>query len=220
MLKGLIFDFDGLMIDTETPAYESWQEIYAEYNCDLSLQKWSACIGSNFENFDPITELEALSGQRLDRLALFGRQRERSFLLTDLEFSLPGVEETLREARNLGLKIALASSSPRSWIDHHFTRLGLAPYFDAICTQEDVRQVKPEPELFILAAQRLHILPSEAVVFEDSLNGIVASKAAGIFCVAIPNPITANLDLDHANLILHSMADLKLAELAKVFASA
>jgi HAD superfamily hydrolase (TIGR01509 family) len=220
MLKGLIFDFDGLIIDTETPAYDAWQDIYADYGCDLSLEKWSACIGSDFGNFDPVSELEKLTHKRLDRGALFDRQRQRSFELTEQEFLLPGVLDTLRAARQMDLKIALASSSPRGWIDHHFARLGIGSYFDCICTQEDVHQVKPEPELFNLAVERLGLTQPEAVVLEDSLNGIVAAKAAKVFCIAIPNPITANLDLDHADLILRSMSDLNLTDLAKCFTPA
>ena len=126
---------------------------------------------------------------------------------------LPGVHETINDARTVGLRLAMASSSPRDWVVHHLHRLGIYDVFDCILTREDVTRVKPDPELFLSTVNYLSLTPAEAIVLEDSLNGVVAAKAAGIFCIAVPNPLTAQLDLDHADLILNSMADLDLHHL-------
>ena len=113
----------------------------------------------------------------------------------------------------MGLKLGIASSSDREWVMVHLTRLGLAPYFDVVHTADDVERTKPDPALYILALSSLGLKPEEAIVFEDSPNGVTAAKSAGIFVVAIPNPLTSQLSLDHADLKLDTLADLSVNEI-------
>jgi len=122
----------------------------------------------------------------------------------------------IHEAKRLGLKLAIASSSPRSWVvDTHGDRLGIPRYFDEIICRDDVApgRTKPNPDLFLLALDRLKVRKDEAIVFEDSPNGVKAAKSAGIFVVAVPNQITSLLSIDNANLTLTSLSDLSLANL-------
>jgi putative hydrolase of the HAD superfamily len=121
----------------------------------------------------------------------------------------------LHEAKRFGLKLAIASSSPHSWVDTHAKRLGIFDYFDMVICADDVAagRTKPNPDLFLLALDQLRVRKDEAIVFEDSPNGVKAAKSAGIFVVAVPNPVTSLLSIENANLTLTSLTDLSLPEL-------
>ncbi len=214
MLKAIIFDFDGLILDTETPEYIAWQEIFAEHGCELSLDMWGQVVGgAGFTTFDAAAHLEKLTGQPLDRATLNARWRARGDELIAAQPILPGVQGYLAEAERLNLKLAIASSSPHSWVDTHLARLGLLAHFERIICADDVTRTKPHPDLFLAALSALSLRAEETIVLEDSPNGVRAAKAAGIFVVAVPNPLTARLWIDGADLTLKSLADLPLGEL-------
>ncbi|GCE05996.1 HAD family hydrolase [Dictyobacter aurantiacus] len=213
MISALVFDFDGLILDTEISSYQSWQEIYTEYEQHLPLEKWAACIGSGPEAFDPHDYLELLTGQAIERDPLAERRLRRHLELIETQTVLPGVEQYIEDARRLNMKIAVASSSPRSWVISHLTRLGLHEKFDAMKFGDEVTHRKPHPELYLSALDLLGAQPEQAIALEDSPNGVRAAQNAGIFCVAIPNPITGQLPLDHADLRLTSLAAMPLEQL-------
>ena len=130
--------------------------------------------------------------------------------LTAMQSILPGVEDQIAAAKGLGLKLGVASSSPRSWVAGHLSRLRLEPYFDTIKCSDDVEHVKPHPALFLAALRGLGVRADEAVVLEDSQNGVMAAKRAGIFCVAVPNALTQHSSLDLADLQLTSLTELSI----------
>lgn len=213
LIKGLIFDFDGLILDTEEPLYSAWSKIYTEHGVALDIDAWSKCLGSSEKQFNPISHLEGLLDHRVDADVLRNTARvatDRRIL--DLE-PLPGIVKTLLAARQMGLKLAVASSSSRSWVNGHLKRLDLYHTFDAVICMEDVPEVKPAPDLFLAALSCLGLKPQEATVFEDSPNGITAAQAAGIFSIAIPNTISRELDISHANLVLNRIDEIPLEEL-------
>ena len=212
-IRALVLDFDGLMLDTEVPEFQSWQEIYAAHDAELSLETWARCIGSSDHGFDPYAHLEAACGQAVDRAAIRTRRRARMHDLLEGQPLLPGVEQLVTDARVHRVKVGLASSSSRDWVDGHLSRIGFLPRLDAIRTRDDVRTTKPDPELYLAAVDALGVAPSEAIAFEDSPNGIQAAKAAGLFCVVVPNQLTAGLDLQAADLMLPSLAAMPLADL-------
>ena len=212
-VRGLLFDFDGLIIDTETPSMASWQEMYREHGHELPLEQWMTLVGTIGAPFDPYTHLEELAGP-LDRETVLQRRRDHELSLTDVEDLRPGILEYLEDARALGLKTAIVSSSTKDWINRHLARLERAEHFEAIVAADhDVSRAKPAPTLYLEALDQLELGPEEAIAFEDSPNGIKAAKAAGIFCVAVPNGVTATLGLDEADLVLDSLADLPLRAL-------
>lgn len=215
-IKGLVFDFDGLIIDTEEPIYQSWQELYQSYGFNLPIQKWLTIVGSADVLFDPAIDLDQLLGYRLDWETLEPVRQQRERELIDQQPLLPGVAETLRAAKTAGLQVGLASSSTCAWVTGHLTRLGLMGYFDCILASDDVQRTKPDPELFVRALSCLGLEPGEAVVFEDSPNGILAARRAGIFTVAVPGALTRHLPLDQADLRLDSLADLPLDQLLEL----
>jgi HAD superfamily hydrolase (TIGR01509 family) len=215
MIRALIFDFDGLILDTEEPIFRSWKELYLSYQFDLSLTSWADTIGRSEAEapFDPRQDLEKRLGYSLDWTEIGPRRRQRELELIAAQPVLPGVEDYLKNARQLNLKIGLASSSDINWVAGHLARLGLLSYFDCLRTSDDVVYTKPAPDLFLAALECLNVDPQEAMVFEDSPNGILASRLAGIFCVAVPNLLTRQLDLAQADLRLNSLADLSLDKL-------
>ncbi len=212
-IKALVFDFDGLILETETPILVSWQELYQERGCSLSLEMWLQNVGTAEETFDPIADLEQKSGRRLHPQDDLERRRRREMELIVGQPPLPGVVEYLQSARRMGLKVGLASSSSCEWVTGHLRRLGLLEYFDAIVASDDVARTKPDPALYRMAVEWLGVLPEQAVAFEDSLHGIQAARRAGLFAVAVPNEITRLLPLEGADLQLASLAGLPLEEL-------
>jgi HAD superfamily hydrolase (TIGR01509 family) len=215
-IKALLFDFDGLILDTETADVRAWENIYAEYGFSFPLESWAQIIGgTGTATFDAAAHLQDLLGNPLDLESLQSRQTHISHSLVHQESVLPGVMDYLQEARRFGLKLAIASSSPHSWVDTHAQRLGVFDYFDKVVCADEVGagRTKPNPDLFLLALDQLRVRANEAIVFEDSPNGVRAARSAGIFVVAVPNTVTSQLSIENANLMLRSLTDLSLREL-------
>jgi putative hydrolase of the HAD superfamily len=215
LMPALIFDFDGLMVDTEWPAFEAWSAIYREHGAELRLDRWVECVGSSNARFDPVQHLCELTGRTLDGPALVADKERRKASICDALGVMPGVEAQIAAARGLGWKVAVASSSGARWVRGHLERLALTARFDAILTREDVARVKPAPDLYLKAAEVLGVAPAQCVVLEDSLNGVRAAKAAGMRCFAVPNRVTRGLDFAEADAVLASVQELPLAQLAK-----
>jgi HAD superfamily hydrolase (TIGR01509 family) len=213
--KALLFDFDGLLIETEGPAFRAWQEIYREHGAELSLDRWVVCVGT-IDRFDPFEDLEALTGRRVDRQAIALRRLGRKRQLLAKADLRPGVRGYLEEARRLGLKVGIVSSSPGRWIMELLSARSLDQGWDCMLSADgDPSVAKPSPHLYLAALEALGAGADEAVAFEDSPNGIRAAKAAGLYCVAVPNEITASLDLSEADLVVSSLEDMPLSELLR-----
>ena len=123
---------------------------------------------------------------------------------------LPGVESWIFAAKQRGFKLGVASSSTSEWVEPHLIRLGLREEFDCLRCADHVKRAKPDPELYVSVLAGLGVEAQEAVAIEDSPNGIMAAKRAGVFCIAVPNSVTTSLDLSQADLRLSSLADLSL----------
>jgi HAD superfamily hydrolase (TIGR01509 family) len=215
MIRGLIFDFDGLILDTELPDFEAWQEMFIEHGTTLPLSAWTPLIGTA-SAFDLYDYLEQQAGRPIDRADVQERRRQRFHERVVNQAILPGVERCIADAKGRGMKVGLASASSADWVVGHLERLGLRVHFDAIKTANDVERVKPDPALYRAALAALGLTAGEAIALEDSPNGIAAAKAAGLFCIAIPNAMTRDLDTGAADLHLTSLAAMPLAELLEV----
>jgi beta-phosphoglucomutase-like phosphatase (HAD superfamily) len=212
VIRAVIFDFDGLILDTEEPVYRSWVEVYAEHGQELPFDRWVEVVGSTTTGFHPQRHLEALLGRPLAPDVLDRRiSRRTEFVLA--KQVLPGVLERIEESRVLGLKLGVASSSTTEWVKGHLARLGILDRFHCIRCRGDVVNVKPAPDLYLAVLECLGVAASEAFAIEDSPHGIAAAKQAGLRCVGIPNTITSGLDLSHADVVLASLADVTLAQL-------
>ena len=212
MIRAIIFDFDGLILDTETPIYQSWLEVYQAHGEDLPFAQWVQIVGSTQAQFNPQHHLEERLGRPLPQDVLDRRIARRTELVL-AEPLLPGVVQLLDAARAAGLRIGLASSSTGDWVSGHLSRLGILDRFECMRCRNDVEHAKPEPDLYLAVLDCLQLGPSEAIAVEDSPNGVTAARRAGLKCVAIPNPITARLDLSEADLVIGSLAEVTLQQL-------
>jgi HAD superfamily hydrolase (TIGR01509 family) len=217
VIRALVFDFDGLILETETPAHQSWAEIYREYGHELPMDLWHGYVGSD-TGFDPVGHLAALVGEGLDRTATKARRDARKSELIAMLDVMVGVREYVADAKRLGLRLAVASSSSRAWVLGHLERLHLNADWDAVRTRDDVARTKPAPDLYLSAVAALGVAPKAAVAFEDSANGIAAAKDAGLLCVAVPNALTAGMDLSRADLRLASLAETPLESVLALLA--
>ncbi len=212
-IKTLIFDFDGLILDTETPEYQILLDLFQPYGLTFPIEEWAKAVGASPGAFDPFDYLASRTSLPVDQAALRQVFLQRSLALIEQQPPLPGVVSLLDQAGQAGLSLAVASSSPSDWVHNHLKRLNLHHRFQSILTRDDVTHPKPHPELYLATLQVFNLQPHQAVVFEDSPNGITAARAAGIFCVAVPNQVTRLLDTSRANLTLSSLAGLTLDQL-------
>jgi len=210
-VRAFLFDFDGLILDTEFASRAGWERLYREHGHELPADLWATLVGTTHAPWDPMAHLEELVGEPLERETLNERRFAHELSLIEAEELRPGIAEYLAAARRHGLKRAIVSSSTRRWVDTHLERLEEATGWDTICTADgDPARAKPAPTLYREALSAVDVGADEAIAFEDSPNGVLAAKAAGIFCVAVPNEVTRDLGLAEAgaDLVLDSLADL------------
>ena len=219
-IRALIFDFDGLILDTESPLYNSWMEIFEKHGLVVTQQQWASLLGASADVPEAYDLLEEHLGKPLDRALIHEQRLSRELQLLDSEDVLPGVRELIHEAKEVGLGLAVASSSDRAWVEGLLAKHGLIEFFDTVVCAEDVAQTKPSPDLFLKALEHLNVEAREAIVFEDSEHGAGAAKAAGIFCVAVPNNVTKSLAFANADLIVTSIAEYSLQGYAERATSA
>lgn len=215
----ILFDFDGLVLDTETSEFLTVAESFADHGLELSRDDWVSIIGT--ADHPHWTEmLETALGRPLDDLeAILETRRARHHARISEEPLRPGVVELATEARDAGVGVAIASSSPLDWITGHLQRFGVDHLFPVKATRDDVgkERTKPHPDLFLLAADRLGVDPANCVVLEDSEPGVTAANAAGCVTVGVPAGMTEHLAFEHADLVVRSVAELDLERLAALF---
>lgn len=211
-IKALLFDFDGVVIDTEVAAFQAWKEVYSEFGQELTLDDWASCLGT-VGGFSPLARLtELLPGVDLERVD--ERRWKRKLELLKSETLRPGLAAYLTDALEMGLRVAIVSSDTDEWITTNLTRIERLDGWALIkCANGDAKRAKPLPCLYEEALEELAISSSEAIAFEDSPNGIRAAKTAGLFCCVIPNPVTESLDLSGGDLQLSSFEDVPLEDI-------
>ena len=215
-IRALIFDFDGLILDTETPMRLSWQEIFQANGLTVSDEQWASLLGSSADPAEAYDLLEAHLGFGIDREALRSHRMKRELRLLEAESVLPGVLELLTEARAEGLKLAVASSSERAWVEGLLAKHALLNRFDAVVCAEDVARTKPAPDLYAEALRRIDTLPSEAIALEDSEHGATAARAAGMYVIAVPNRVTACLAFENVDARVETLDALPLSRLIDI----
>ncbi|WP_369354560.1 HAD family hydrolase [Lysinibacillus capsici] len=219
MIKALIFDFDGTIIDTETAWYNVFKDAYAQYGIELSLATYAKCLGTNLLTFNPYTYLVTHHHIQLDVEAFQTSIQHRHAQWMETETLRPSILTLLQQAKEAGLKIGLASSSSRQWIDLYVDRLGIRQYFDCFCSADTVTNVKPDPELYLQALEQLGVEADEAVAIEDSPNGAQAAVAAGLYTVVIPNEITKQLPFNTKHHTVTALEQYTIHDLLACFAT-
>jgi len=215
-LGAIVFDFDGLIVDTEGPGFFSWREVYERFGAELDLNLWSHATGY-VGGFDPALHLERLLGRRLDWSQIIPEREARNWELTLQAKTLPGIEALFEAARQHGLRIGVASNSGNGWVEEGLKRLGLRHFVDAVVTRDMVMNPKPAPDAYLKTAQTLGIEPNRTVALEDSEPGCRAAKQAGMKAVAIPNKFSERQDFKVADLVVKSAEDLDLKSLEELF---
>lgn len=208
LIKGIIFDFDGTIIDTETAWYTAFSEAYEEHGVELTLEQYSTCIGTSLNSFNPYEYLMTDLKLAIDKKDFRRSVQQRHSKLMELETIRPGIQHYLDSAKEVGLRLGVASSSSMAWVEKYLDQMGIRDYFDCIRTSDHVENVKPDPELYIQALSCLGIMPDEAVAIEDSPNGSKAAAAAGMNCVVIPNDITSSLEFEPSLPIIECLSHL------------
>lgn len=211
-LDALVFDFDGLLMDTETTSLRVWQYLWRSHGLELDVTTFFAPHGGDViaERF---AALAAAVGPSFDREASHAsRMAYRDELHASLQLA-DGIAPWLDEARDLGLRLAVASSSGRDWVVEHLERVGFLDRFEVLACGDDVGTVKPDPAVYVLALERLGVPSSRAMAFEDTAHGVAAAKAAGLACVAIPHPHADRGAFSAADRVLGSAAEVSLASL-------
>ncbi len=206
--SAVLFDFDGVLVDTEHAIYQAWLRTFQAHGHDLPLEIYTRCIGSDFATWSPKTHLEELSGLAFDWHDLDLRRQEE--ILRDLtgEGAMPGVLDLLGVLTGAGIRRAVVSSSSHHWVDGWLEKLDFADRFETIVCRGDAPQIKPAPDLYLEAARRLGLAPDQCLVIEDSLNGVKSAKAAGMRVWVVPNRITAGLDFAAADRIFPTLTAL------------
>ena len=201
-LRALIFDFDGLIVDTESSSLEMASEVFRRFGHELPSELWQRCVGSRVDVYAHLQELVGHDGDVAPvQEELSARKRAADARLGPR----PGVVELVTAAAAMGLRLAVASSSSRRWVEGHLERIGALQAFHAVRCSDDVRQTKPAPDVYLAALEALGVSASQAVAFEDSPNGVQAAKTAGIYTVAVPNGVTRGWPFDHADRVIDSL---------------
>lgn len=206
--RAVIFDFDGLLVDTEYAIYSSWERVFASCGHPLPLDLFNQCLGSGYTHWNPGDHLEQLTGLTFDWEAVNGRRQEE--IVRDLEHAglLPGARELIRRLADAGTPMGVASSSSHRWVDGWLNRLGIMSHFQTVVCRDDGLPVKPDPSLFLKAAENLGMTPSECLVLEDSQNGTTAAYRAGMPVISIPNRVTEQADFSLATSKIRSLTEL------------
>lgn len=215
-LEAVIFDFDGLILDTEWAIYESARIAFEMHGHVLSVEAWSTTVGTNGDNDDTwweqVCDAAGVAGFELALFEAAYEAQDRSS--RDRLPALPGVVELLEALSDAGVATGIASSSSRAWLDRHIDRLELGAHFGTLVGSDVVGGVgKPAPDVYLRACADLGVEPTRSVALEDSAHGTTAAKAAGMTVVAVPSRITRFNDFGHADLVVDSLLALDLARL-------
>ncbi|NBI27460.1 HAD-IA family hydrolase [Chengkuizengella marina] len=208
-MKAIVFDFDGTILDTETPWFDVYLETYKEYGVDLPIEIWSQVIGTDGVHI-LYDYLLANATKDVDLQAVREITSKKHKQVMEKKELRPGIENYFNEAKEMGLELAIASSSSREWVEYFLNKFNIKQYFEILKTSDDVKNVKPDPALYLEAVKDLGINAVEAVAIEDSPKGAQAAKAAGLHCVTIPNDITKLLPFEEVDLQINSMSDVTL----------
>ncbi len=216
-IKALVFDFDGLILDTEGPVFHSWKELFQKYGYNLTLDDWQICIGSQEGTNSFFSSLGEKLDNSFDMQVEAPKRLERELELIAAQPLLPGVLEYIQQATKMGLQLGIASSSPCKWVMGHLEERGIRDHFECVLAADDVTVTKPNPSLYTNVLRCLNVNAHQAIAFEDSPNGILAAKRAGLYCVAVPNPLTRQLQIEEADLQINSLEELPLSTLLAKF---
>jgi putative hydrolase of the HAD superfamily len=205
----VLFDFDGILVDTEWAIYQAWLRTFQRHGHDLPLSLYTRCIGSDFDAWSPKVHLEDLTKLGFDWVELDAARQVEIRAELEQEGPIDGVLDLLAAIKGQGIPQAVVSSSSHGWVDGWLEKLGLRDYFTEVICKGDAPRIKPAPDLYLAAARRLGVHPADCLVIEDSHNGLLAAHAAGIRTWIVPNRVTAGLDFSLAEKVVGDFQELR-----------
>ena len=212
MITALLLDFDGTIVDSETAEAEAWAVVYAEHGHELDRGAVARGAGHIETQGAPGRRLAALLGDDTLTETLMAQWYAQFVECVVAEEIRPGILAWLEEARAMGWRTAVASSSSRDWVVPHLDRLGLLADLDTVVCGDEVERTKPAPDVYLLALRRLGVDAGTAIAVEDSVHGATAAEVAGCHVVVTPNPMTLQQDwpahFDHVDLATLTLRDL------------
>ncbi len=217
MTKAVIFDMDGVIIDSEPIHHMIEKKLFEDLGIDVPYELHKSFVGKTTRDmFSRLKEEYGLM-QSLEELIEMKDIRYYNYLKSlDSLPAVPGVTDLIKTLYSNGLKLAVASSAPVREIDLVVESFGLSEFFISRTSGEEVKKGKPEPDIFLLAAERVGVEPAECVVIEDSRNGILAARAAGMKCIAFMNPNTKPQDLSEADMVVTDLSQLDYEAVMKL----
>ena len=212
--RGVIFDLDGVLVDTGPFHKQSWYELAAKEGFGMSDELFSSTFGMQNYAIIPILAKRQVPAEEIERMSEWKEQRYRELIADKLEL-MEGANALLEDLKSKGFLLAIGSSAPRANLEVVLERCDIRDYFDVCVTGEDVQNSKPAPDTFLKAAERLKLLPEYCVVIEDSIPGIQAGNAAGMAVVAITTT-RKRQELKNADMIIDSLTELNANILEQV----
>jgi len=213
MIEGFVFDFDGLILDTEMPQFNCWKEIFQKYGSTYTIRDWWKTFDTATSGYSPAEDLYQRMNGKVDRGLVNQWVDQKTSEILKKQPLLPGVEPFIRSAHEQGIKLAVATSSSPEWAMPFLEKFDLVQFFDVVLTSRDVQKVKPDPTLYQLAIEKLGLAPDSAMAFEDSFNGLQSAKSAGIYCTVVANQITREMDFRRADKIVASFDQISVEEM-------
>ena len=205
--EAVLFDFDGILVDTEWAIYQAWLRTFERHGHDLPIEIYTRCVGSDFDTWSPKTHLEDLTGNSFDWHQLDADRQVEIRAELEKAGPMPGVVPLLEKLTAAGTALAVVSSSDHRWVDGWLDKLNLRHFFQTTVCRGDAPRIKPAPDLWLEALRQLDKPAEHCLAIEDSLNGVRSSKEAGLTVWAVPNRTTAGLDFSEADRVLTSLTE-------------
>ena len=191
-MKAVVFDFDGLICDSEWPIYEMAATAFRQFEVTLEPSLWADVVGLADDDHDWFARICERTGAAIDRTEFDRCYRARDRSWRDRMEPMPGVVDLIADIAERGVPRGIASSSTSQWVEEHLLRMGLRDRFDAIVGFDHTGVGKPAPDVYVAVCKELGVEPADALALEDSAHGVAAAKAAGMWCIAVPNRITVH----------------------------
>jgi HAD superfamily hydrolase (TIGR01509 family) len=218
VFEAVIFDMDGILIDSEPLHLKLEEEIFKEIGANVSLEEHSSFVGTTSHYMWEYIKTKYNIPHTVDELVEIDRKRYFDYISKhdDAVKPIEGVDELVKELYSRKIKLAVASSSPIDVIELAVKRLKLKDYFNELVSGDFVKRSKPYPDIFLYASEKLNVVPEKCIVIEDSNNGVMAAKSAGMKVVGFLNPNSGNQDLKMADMIIQSFYDINYEKLMMI----
>ncbi len=216
-IRALVFDFDGLTVDSAGAEQQAWRDIYLACGTRVQFDDWNDAGEPTALSLDrdPCDQLERQLGERVDRAQIRRQVAQRKAEILANEAPLPGVRGFIDRASEIGLMLGIASQANRRRVEEQLHRLSLRERFDAIRCAEDVSPAMPDSALYISVCDALDVRPADSIAVQSSPGGIRSAKGAGLYCISVPDRVTGSVSMDKADLVLVSLATVTLDEVVE-----